>query len=1343
MSRNSVLICVLWLAGYATAAPPISAKSASVPPKAAPPNVLLITLDTIRADRMGFLGSTLKLTPNLDALASESAVFTRAYAQVPLTTASHATILTGTYPQFHKVDDFGIPLAKDLPYAPDILRKRGYHTAAFVGSIILDPAAATAPGFDRGFDTYDAGFRRGAPGDDRYQTIERRADEVVAHALAWLQEHPQGPYFVWVHLYDAHDPYDPPEPYKSRYAAAPYDGEVAYVDSAVGKLLRQLRTRGLYENTLIAVMADHGESLGAHGEDTHGVFLYDETIRVPLLFKLPKTSLAEKHVAGKNSSEKNSTGKEIENQVGLVDVLPTILETTGVPIPQAVQGVSLLKMMKPAPVETETGKPVEPSSDQPGSQPVYAISDYPHRAFGWSALQAWRSGKYLYIDAPRQELYDQSIDPQAAHNLSATSSAVSETLAERLREFRQKTTSNLELPTAIENPELQEKLAALGYVGSNGSSAPHSGAKDTGADPKDTIEIANLFHQGALLIEVRRYDEAIPLLELVVAKEPDSATAYRQLGESYMALRNYVQAAAAARKAVELRPEWAIPHFLLGKALAANQDYKAATPEFEIVVAQAPRWIQAHLTLGAAYLRTNQLPQAIKEYETVIELDPDYVQAYLLIGGILTSTGDFPGALVKLTKAAELDTEAPEPHQFLADLYDRMGRIADARRERNESETLAANAAAQALGAPLPNVVLVTLDTTRADRMGFLGSNRGLTPNLDALAKQSAVFTNAYAQAPLTPTSHATILTGTYPQFHQVLDFPLPLADDLPYAPDILRAHGYRTGAFVGSLALDPAIMAPGLDRGFDTYDAKFNPTGFSEKTRYQTVERRGDEVVEHALAWLNKQPKGPFFLWVHLYDPHDPYDPPEPYKTRYASEPYDGEIAYVDSVVGKLMTQLKTRKLYDNSVIAVMADHGESLGAHGEDTHGIFLYDETIRVPLVIKLPGASPTGKRIEERVELVDVLPTLLQTARLKVPSTVQGKSMLGIMTAGAEGSEDASVWHNRPAYAQGDYSNLSYGWSAIQSLRTGKYLYIHAPRPELYDQAADPDADHDLSLSSTAVTSTLGAQLNDFRQKTSSKREAPRTVADPAEQAKLAALGYVATGSNPSMPGSSEQQADPKDKIPVADMIRRAEVILEAKHFAEAVPLLRLLITAEPNMALLYQKLGECYIMLHQYDKGLEVFRKALELNPGLPGGHLALARALMQVHDFAGAATELEAVIVNTPDLVDAHLLLEEAYGNASRVPETIRECQKVLKFLPGNYESQLTLGEFLARSGDTDGAVLNLKKAIALQPNAPAPHVSLADVYEKLGQKTDADRERAEAAHLSKKIEKESPGPSL
>src|ERR1700691_4831865 len=336
------------------------------------------------------------------------------------------------------------------------------------------------------------------------------------------------------------------------------------------------------------------------------------------------------------------------------------------------------------------------------------------------------------------------------------------------------------------------------------------------------------------------------------------------------------------------------------------------------------------------------------------------------------------------------------------------------------------------LAAP-SNVILITLDTTRADRMGFLGSKRGLTPNLDALAAQSAVFTRAYAQAPLTPTSHASILTGTYPQFHQVGSFRIPLAADLPYAPEILQAHGYRTAAFVGSIVLEPSpSYAPGFDRGFQTYDAGFSPGD----DRYSTVQRRGEEVVAHALAWLNKHPKGPFFIWVHLYDAHDPYDPPEPYKTRYASALYDGGIAYEDAAVGKLMLQLKLRGLYEGAVMAVTADHGESLGAHGEDTHGIFLYDETIQVPLLIKLPiklHANAAGTRIDNRVELVDILPTLLQEVRIEIPKAVQGESLLALiqMKMKAEGDPAVEAWRDGAGYAQSDVPRIEFGWSAEQS------------------------------------------------------------------------------------------------------------------------------------------------------------------------------------------------------------------------------------------------------------------------------------------------------------------------
>ncbi|HMC72663.1 MAG TPA: sulfatase, partial [Terriglobales bacterium] len=424
-----------------------------------------------------------------------------------------------------------------------------------------------------------------------------------------------------------------------------------------------------------------------------------------------------------------------------------------------------------------------------------------------------------------------------------------------------------------------------------------------------------------------------------------------------------------------------------------------------------------------------------------------------------------------------------------------------------------------------PNIILITLDTTRADRMGFLGSKGGLTPNLDALARQSAVFTHAYSHVPLTTASHATILTGTYPQFNHVVDFGIPLSDKLPYTPDILRKSGYHTAAFVASLVLDPlGGTAPGFDRGFEVYDAGFRlrPRGAD---RYKTVERRASEVVNHALAWLSKRKAGPFFLWVHFYDAHDPYDPPEPFKSRYKSDPYDGEIAYVDAQLGRFLTALRTQGLYDKSLIAVMADHGESLGEHGENTHGVFLYDSTIHVPLVVKLPGLHASGKQVDTRVSLVDIAPTMLRQAAVAVPSEMQGQSLLSLMKAP---SAQTAAGEDRPAYAETDYPHRAFGWSSLRALRTGKYLYVRAPQVELYNQASDPQEKNNLAPSSKAVADTLGSQLEDFRRNTS-QTLVELAKPDPEQAEKLRALGYVASDTSNSKTGSADSGIDPKSKI----------------------------------------------------------------------------------------------------------------------------------------------------------------------------------------------------------------------
>ncbi|MGC2246882.1 MAG: sulfatase-like hydrolase/transferase [Terriglobales bacterium] len=638
----------------------------------------------------------------------------------------------------------------------------------------------------------------------------------------------------------------------------------------------------------------------------------------------------------------------------------------------------------------------------------------------------------------------------------------------------------------------------------------------------------------------------------------------------------------------------------------------------------------------------------------------------------------------------------------------------------------AAKTGARVAPAP-PSIILITLDTTRADRMGFLGSKRGLTPNLDALAQQSTIFTRAYAQIPITPGSHATILSGTYPQFHHLNTFGQPLPKDLPYAPDILHAHGYHTAAFIGSIVLSPETgNAPGFDRGFDFYDAGFRYEGPDEDP-YNTIARRGKQVVAHALAWLNKHPKGPFFIWVHLYDAHGPYNPPEPYKSRYAKAPYDGGIAYDDAVVGNLIGQLKLRGLYDGAVIAITADHGESLGAHGEDEHGIFLYDETIHVPLLIKLPRSTAVERRVENWVELVDILPTLLQEVGIAIPVQVQGESLLDLMKAKPPGGNTtAQAWHDRPAYSQSEYPHAEFGWSALRSLRTGKYLYIQAPRRELYDESTDPEAQHNLASTSSAVADTLAGQTEAFRQKTSSSRETATAALDPDAQAKLGALGYMASGNSFSKT-PVDQGADPKDKIEIADMILRAEHMQQ--DMPAAIGLLEEVVSKEPSLPL-YSKLGDWMLLNNDFHSAMPVFRKALEMDPGSMQLHFRLAKCLMATQDFDAAIPELEKVVARVPNEVEAHSLLELAYSRTNRVADAIKECRTVLEYDPEDYGSYLILGQSQARSGDPQAGIATLKKAASLQPESPIAHVWLADIYDQLGQKADAARERAEAKRL-------------
>lgn len=629
---------------------------------ATPPNIILITLDTTRADRMGFLGSKRGLTRNLDVLARQSVVFTRAYAQVPLTTPSHAALLTGTYPQFNHVEDLGAPLQRDLPYVPDLLHQNGYQTAAFVGGIILDPEKGAAPGFERGFEVYDAGFHYPKSGEDRYQSLERRAEDVANRALGWLGQHQQGPFFLWIHFYDPHDPYDPPAPFKTRYASAPYDGEIAYTDSVVGGMMDFLRRHELYEKSLIVVAADHGEAFGEHGEMRHGVLLYDETIHVPLLMKLPAEKFA---------------GKRIDQRVALADVAPSLLEAAGIAAPRNVQAQSLFPLIDSSTLAAD-------SKSGLGERAVYSETDYAHRTLGWSELRTWRTGKYLYVQAPRKELYDQPSDPGALKNLAPNAKAIVGTLDAQLSDFRQKTSATVNGQATID-PAQAERLHALGYLASEPSGLNPAGKLLV--DPKDKVAIVNQLQQALVDLEEDRYDQAMAELHKVV-RDPDAAAAYLEFGQALMHRKQYRDAVPLLRSAAEKFPDSMVTHLELGKALVSTGQFEAALPEMRAAAALKPESAQLHFYVAAVQTRLKHLPEAVSEYEKALELDPDHFDANLTYGRLLLLQGHPDAALPRLGRAVKVNPESPEAHRALADVYEKLGQVENAARERAEAEQL-------------------------------------------------------------------------------------------------------------------------------------------------------------------------------------------------------------------------------------------------------------------------------------------------------------------------------------------------------------------------------------------------------------------------------------------------------------------------------------------------------------------------------------------------------------------------------------------------------------------------------------------------------------------------------
>jgi choline-sulfatase len=565
-----------------------------------------------------------------------------------------------------------------------------------------------------------------------------------------------------------------------------------------------------------------------------------------------------------------------------------------------------------------------------------------------------------------------------------------------------------------------------------------------------------------------------------------------------------------------------------------------------------------------------------------------------------------------------------------------------------------------------PDVYLVTIDTLRADHVHCYGYEQIQTPALDALARDGIRFAQPFTPSPITNTSHVSILTGLLPSTHGVTDFAVPLSAAHPTLAELVRNRGYHTAAFIGAVILDSRTLAPGLDRGFDFYD-NF-PQHPVTKARWGRVERRGIEVVQHAETWMAAHSTGPRFVWIHLYDPHDPYQPPPPFALTYKDHLYDGEIAYADSALANFVAFLKKSGRYENSLIVVVGDHGEGLGEHHENTHGIFLYDSTTHVPLIVKMPGGSDPGKVVDAQVRTTDILPTVTDVLRIPPPSQLDGESLMPLF-GGTEATE-------RAALGETDYP-LRFGWAPLRSVRAGGFKFIEAPRPELYDLHADPGelANHYQPASPTVQK--FRALLADAKTKTSqpSSADAASTIA-PGATDQLKALGYQGRAdAATSTAAGSATLPDPKDKIEEQNLLHAAMMASDDTRTDEARRALEKVLQLDPKSPTALRQLGELELQAGEYKKAAEHLKQAREVHPEDATAAFYEGQARQKIGDLAGARDALEASLKLTPGQFPARLLLGQVYLGLKDSKNAEDQFEAALLSQPESTEAQRGLAE--------------------------------------------------------------------
>lgn len=601
------------------------------------------------------------------------------------------------------------------------------------------------------------------------------------------------------------------------------------------------------------------------------------------------------------------------------------------------------------------------------------------------------------------------------------------------------------------------------------------------------------------------------------------------------------------------------------------------------------------------------------------------------------------------------------------------------------------------------NYILISVDTLRADRIGCYGFSGIETPFIDLFAERGVRFERCIAQTPLTLPSHTSLLTGTPPTFHGVRDnggFLVP--QQLVTLAELFKEQDYQTAAFVAAYVLDSKW---GLNQGFDFYFDRF------DLSKYKTislgnVQRRGDEVIDETIHWLDQNRQKKFFTWVHLYDPHTPYDPPPPFKEKYPNRHYLGEIAYTDDQLGRLWRYLEDNDLVNKTILVFVSDHGESLGEHKESTHGFFIYQEGIHVPLIFVTPFEELHGITRSSVVSLVDVMPTILDMADVPIPTYVQGHSLLPIFMGDEESKSNF-------AYSETFYPRFHYGWSELTSVQDERFKLIIAPRLELYDLLDDPEERKNLLATLPEEARRLKNLADDFIERSSQDAlQLDYSHIDEEARQKLTALGYIGTFTDLSSL-KEKRPGDPKDKIVVFNQLSEARELGLKGDFEQAVRLVEKIIQDDPDVIDAYFTLGNLYFKEEKFEEALESFFKALERKPDDAFTAINIANSYISMGDFNEAETFLLDIIDALPPDSQIHFILGNINYFQKEYEEALKNYKKCQELNPSSASAYNGIGGIYVIQGNLDEAENYLEKAKDLNPQLRNLHYNLAQLCEE------------------------------